>query len=132
MILTIRAAAAWTPQTEAWIARALATATICDIKRQTENGAQLFEVLNESGGMVAAFVLRVDRLACRTVGVVVAAGGAAEGVDLTAVMMPNIERMFFGCDAIAVHTERPGLLRKLARQGYKTAEIILEKEVKNG
>lgn len=128
-MFTVRAAVAWTAQNEAWIARALATATIADIKHQVRNGAQLFELVNQGGGVVGAFVLRVDTLACRTVGVLVAAGGAVEGVDLTALILPKIETMFYGCDAISVHTERPGLARKLSRQGYRTAEIILEKKV---
>lgn len=129
MSLTIRPATAWTAQSEAWIASALATATLDDMKRQTAHGAQLFEVVAANGAIVAAYVLRVDRLACRTVGVVVAAGGALAGIDLTAAIMPHIEKQFFGCDAISLHTARPGLARKLARQGYRTAEIILEKKV---
>lgn len=125
-------AASWSNECEAFIAMALATASIDDIKRQTDNGAQLFEVVAESGAVVAAFVLRVDRQECRNVGVVVAAGGALQGVDLTALIMPNIERMFYGCDSIRIHTARVGLLKKLARQGYSTAEIILEKSLQNG
>lgn len=131
MRLEIRPAGGWSALNESYIRRALATASIGDIKRQVEQGAQLFEVLDEAGDCVAAFVLRVDHLECRSVGVVVAAGGGLAGADLTATLMPHIERMFYGCDAIAIHTERPGLLRKLARQGYRTAEIILEKEVRN-
>jgi hypothetical protein len=130
-MLLVRAAS-WTEQNEAMICRALATATLEDIKFQVEHGAQLFEVVSEAGEVLCAFVLRVDRLACRTVGVIVAAGGGAAGVDLTAVIVPHIERhMFVGVDAIAVHTERAGLIKKLSRQGYKVAEIILEKEVGN-
>jgi len=125
-------AATWTPANEAMICRALATATLADIKFQVANGAALFEVVDESG-VVAAFVLRVDRLACRTVGVIVAAGGAAPGVDLTAAIVPHIEKnMFYGCDAISLHTERAGLVRKLERQGYRVAEIIMEKRVHHG
>jgi len=131
-MLTIRQAAGWTEENAALIASALATATLADIQHQCENGAQLFEVVDAGEAVAAAFVLRVDRLACRNVGVVVAAGGALAGVDLTAEIMPYIERMFYGVDAVSIHTRRPGLLRKLSRQGYATAEIILEKEVKNG
>jgi hypothetical protein len=126
-------AASWCPLTEAYIAQAVISGGLDDIKRQTANGAQLFAVEAENGAVVAAFVLRVDRYACRTVGVVVAAGGALPGIDLTASIMPHIERhMFVGVDAIAVHTERRGLVRKLEGQGYKVSEIILEKEVTHG
>jgi hypothetical protein len=119
----------WTDCHRAFIATALATATLADIEFQTENGAQLFEVQDDAGQIVAAFVLRVDLLACRTVGVVVAAGGNLPGVDLTAAIMPYIERLFIGIDAITVHTARPGLVRKLAPQGFRPVEIILEKQV---
>lgn len=128
----IRAAAAWTSECEAFIALALASASLDDIKRQTECGAMLFELVADGGAVVGAFVLRVDREACRNVGVVVAAGGGVSGVDLTALIMPTIERMFYGCESIRIHTARPGLLKKLAPQGYKTAEIIFEKSLKNG
>ncbi|KQQ97421.1 hypothetical protein [Massilia sp. Leaf139] len=124
--------AEWSPVTEAYIEKAVISGGLDDIKRQTERGAQLFQVEDDAGAVVCAFVLRVDYYACRTVGVVVAAGGACDGVDLTAVLMPHIEKhMFVGVDAIAVHTERRGLVRKLEPQGYRVAEIILEKEVKN-
>lgn len=119
----------WTDCHRAFIATALATATLADIEFQTENGAQLWEVQDDAGQVVAAFVLRVDLLACRTVGVVVAAGGNLPGVDLTAAIMPCIERLFIGIDAITVHTARPGLVRKLAPQGFRPVEIILEKQV---
>lgn len=126
-------AASWSPVTESYIERAVISGMLDDIKRQTERGAQLFQVEDESGAVVGAFVLRVDSYACRTVGVVVAAGGDLPGVDLTDAIMPHIERhMFRGVDAIAVHTERRGLVKKLEQQGYKVAEIILEKGVNHG
>jgi len=121
--------AAWTPAHEALIALALATADIGDIRFQTDHGAVLFEVLDDGGDLAAAYVLRVDRQVGRTVGVVVAAGGSLPGVDLTESIMPHIETQFYGCDAIRLHTERVGLVKKLGRQGFKTAEIILEKEL---
>jgi len=126
-------AATWTPANEALIQQALATATLADIKFQVEHGAQLFEVVNDREQVAAAFVLRVDRLACRTIGVIVAAAGAEPGIDLTRSVVPYIEQhMFYGCDAISMHTERPGLVRKMAGLGYRVAEIILEKEVQHG
>jgi len=122
-------AASWTDRNRALVSLGLATAALPDIEYQVRNGAQLFELHDDDGEVVAAFVLRVDRRECRNVGVVVAAGGSLPGIDLTAAIMPHIERMFVGCEAIAVHTERPGLVRKLNRQGYRTVEVILEKKV---
>ena len=129
--LIIRAADDWTPEAEQYIAAALSTASLDDIKRQVMYGARLFGVYRD-GAMVAAFVLRVDRQACRNVGVVVAAGGGAQGIDLTAQLLPHIETMFYGCETVRVHTERRGLVKKLAAQGYRTEEIILEKRLTHG
>jgi hypothetical protein len=125
-------AAAWTPAHEALIALALCTASIADMREQTDNGAVLFEALDEEGALCAAFILRVDRQVDRTVGVVVACGGNLPGTDLTATLMPHMEQRFIGCDAVRIHTARPGLLRKLGGMGYATAEIIFEKALKNG
>lgn len=125
-------AAPWCHITEMYIARALVTATIADMKRQTEAGAQLFALDDEEGAVVGAFLLRVDREAARNVGVVVAAAGGVDEVDLVATMIPMIEKMFYGCDAIRVHTERAGLVRKLGKQGFGVSEIILEKRLGNG
>ena len=124
--------AKWTAETEDFISLALTDATLDDIKHQCENGAQLFAVLDEDAETLAAFVLRVDRQACKNVGVVVAAGGAMGGVDLTATMLPFIETMFVGCDSMRIHTARPGLARKLGRMGFSVVELVLQKEIKNG
>lgn len=123
----------WSPLTESFIASAVISGVLDDIKRQTENGAQLFELVNANGAVVGAFVLRVDTWACRRVGVLVAAGGAVPGVDLTQLLMPHIEQhMFKNVDVIAVHTARRGLVKKLEAQGFGVVEIILEKEVNHG
>ena len=62
-------AASWSPVTEAYIEQAVISGMLDDIKRQTERGAQLFQVEDEAGAVVAAFVLRVDTCArCHTPG----------------------------------------------------------------
>lgn len=123
--------AGWNPVTKAFIESALSTASIDDMKDQVKTGAQLFKVVDEYMNTVAAFVLRVDYLAHETHGVVVAAGGRAD-VDLTKHVLPVIERMFKGCQKIRIHTERVGLVRKLAAQGYGGVEYVLLKELKHG
>lgn len=122
----------WTPETEAFIQSALATGELSDIKRQVENGAQLWVIVDDDAESLAAFVLRIDVLAGRNEGVVVAAGGRADGIDLTATIMPHIEKMFIGCQSIRIHTERIGLAKKLHKQGYRAAELVLKKELPNG
>ncbi|GGI16899.1 hypothetical protein GCM10008066_06270 [Oxalicibacterium faecigallinarum] len=121
----------WNPVTEAFIASALSTASIEDIKLQAQNGAVLFAVIDDSENTVAAFVLRVDTLANFSQGVVVAAGGRAD-IDLTKHVLPAIERMFIDCKSVRIHTARVGLIKKLAGQGYRGGEIVLEKELNHG
>lgn len=121
----------WNPVTEAFIASALSTASIDDMKAQVCQGAQLFKVVDQYVNTVAAFVLRVDHLVHESQGVVVAAGGRAD-IDLTKHVLPAIERMFVGCQRIRIHTERVGLVKKLAGQGYGGAEFVLMKELKHG
>lgn len=127
--MTLRIEAAnWNPVTERFIESALSTASLDDIKAQVSSGAQLFKVVNGYVETVAAFVLRVDHMAHESQGVVVAAGGRAD-VDLTAHVLPVIERMFKGCARMRIHTERVGLVKKLARQGYSGAEFVLIKDL---
>lgn len=129
--LTVRPAR-WTFETECLIARALTDATIDDIKRQTDNGAQLFAVVDDDAETVAAFVLRIDRQVNKSVGVIVAAASARDDLDLTAAMLPVVETMFAGVDAVRMHVGRPGLAKKVARLGYGIKEIVLQKELKEG
>lgn len=98
---------------------------------QVEQGAQLF-ALTDGDETIGAFVLRIDHFATINEGVLVAAGGMANGIDLTQAILPVIEKMFIGCQSIRIHTGRVGLAKKLCLQGYKMAELILSKEINNG
>jgi len=122
----------WTPETESLIKSALATATIDDMKAQVKAGAKLFVLTDEDAELMGAFILRVDTLAGRNEGVIVAAGGAVNGVDITAEILPYVEKMFIGCETIRIHTERIGLAKKLFKEGYLVGELILIKELCNG
>jgi hypothetical protein len=119
-------AGAWHEKTEDLIGRALATATLDDIKKQVSEGAQLFEV-QHLGETVVAFVLRIDRLTTKNEGVIVVAAGELPGVDLTSSIVPTIEKMFIGCHSIRMHTDRIGLAKKMERLGYVASEIVLRK-----
>lgn len=118
----------WTPDTEALIASALSTAGLADIKREVEDTASLWVLCDDDAETLAAFVLRVDQLADGCEGVVLAAGGKAD-FDLTAVVMPHIEKMFVGCKSMRVHTERMGLVKKLKLQSWYLAEMVMRKEL---
>lgn len=108
------------------ISLALGTATLNDIKEQVKNGAYLFNVLNNDV-VVCSFVLRVDNFSDRSEGVIVAAGGDCENVDLTMSVVPVIEKMFTNCKTIRCHTARAGLAKKMGHMGYSVQEIVLIK-----
>jgi hypothetical protein len=112
----------------ALIAQAVQHASLADIALQVGCGvAKVFRV-RDGEQVVMAFVLRVDHLAKGSEGVIVAAGGACDGVDLTATMIPTIERMFVNCKSMRVHTARPGLVKLLVnRFGCQLSEMVLTK-----
>jgi hypothetical protein len=119
----------WSETAGQVLADAVPFGTPADLERQVrEEGAQLFEVIAE-GGRVGFYLLRIDRSAVGCEGVLVAGAGALQGVDLIATLIPIIEKQFRGCAAMRVHTARPGLARKLARQGYGAGEIVLRKNL---
>jgi hypothetical protein len=119
--------AQWGPDAERLLPAALAGATLADLRNQVENGAQLFHIC-AGAAVVVALVLRVDHTATGSEGVIVAASGGLAGVDLVASCMPAIEAQFSGVSRYRIHTARPGLVRKLAKQGYGPREIVCYKE----
>lgn len=83
----------------------------------------------EGDSLVARFVLRQDGREA----VLVAAYGDRPGLDLTAWVLPWIERELAGqVDSIRIHTRRRGLVRKLGLQGYGLGEYVLRKELHDG
>lgn len=94
-------------------------------------GAQLFEVVC-CGTVVARYALRtVDHANGREI-VVVAAAGGLPGVDLVASVSPNIERQgaIAGADRLTMRTRRPGLVRKLKKQGWVLDAYCMGKNLK--
>lgn len=122
------AAGQWGQDVEPWLAQALATATLQDLRNQVQAGAVLFRVLH-AGATVGAFLLRVDDTPQGKEGVIVAAAAALDGVDMIATVMPIIESRFQGVRAIRYHTRKPALVRKMARLGYMAQEVICVKAV---
>ncbi|WP_317205561.1 hypothetical protein [Janthinobacterium sp.] len=50
--------------------------------------------------------------------------------DLTERVLPEIERVFgLGCTSVVLYTRRPGLVRKLEKQGYAEAAKIMRKKI---
>jgi len=124
--------AVWEPDIEALV-RIAAPDAVDDIRMQVDSGAaSVFDVAID-GQRAAAFVLRVDHLAAGPQGVIVAAAGDGGGIDLVGVLLPHVEAMFGPVvDSIRVHTARTGMARRLAGQGYRLTELVLEKELNHG
>jgi hypothetical protein len=119
----------WCAEADRLIGLSVQHATPADIRHQVDNGgARLFHI-KHGGAIVGAFVLRVDSLPGGDEGVIVAAAGNLQGVDLTASCMPAIESLFVNCRSIRYHTATPALARKLSRMGYVPREIVCFKEV---
>lgn len=94
-------------------------------------GAQLFEVV-VSGAVVARYALRLDQHTNGVEMVVVAAAGGASGLDLTASIVPTIERQGqgAGADRVTLRTRRPGLVKKLKKQGWVLDAYCMGKPIK--
>ena len=93
--------------------------------------AQLFEVVY-CGAVVGRYALRtVDHANGREI-VVVAAAGGLPGVDLVASVSPNIEQqgVIAGADRLTMRTRRPGLVRKLKKQGWVLDAYCMGKNIK--
>lgn len=123
--LTIKVAP-WSPEAAAALALALPFADVAELQTQVEHGAVLYAV-EHAGAAVAWYVLRVELGPDSDEGVIVAAAGDLPGVDLTAAVVPVIEKQFIGCKTLRFHTARPGMARKMARLGYAAGEIVLRK-----
>ncbi|WP_427773631.1 hypothetical protein [Comamonas thiooxydans] len=118
----------WGADAAFWLAKALASATLLDLKRQWQQGTKLYRVMHESA-CVGAFLLRVDSTAKGPQGVIVAAAAELDGVDMVQTCLPAIEARFCGVRSIRFHTAKPAVARKMARMGYGPQELICVKEL---
>lgn len=108
-----------------------ACSVIDEVCAQVESGKALLFVGNGEEKRMFAFVLRVDELAAGPQGVIVAAAGKGDGINLTDSILPVIESMFKECTSVRIHTARRGLAKKLPLHGYRFEEMVFTKELKN-
>lgn len=94
-------------------------------------GAVVFEA-SLDGAPVLHYALAVRAYERASEGVILAAVGRAPGRDMTAELLPLIERQFHNVAAITTYTARPGLVAKLERQGYGRAGWIMRKHIVRG
>ena len=92
-------------------------------------GAQLFEVV-VAGVVVARYALRQDHYENGSEIVIVAAAGGLPGVDLVASLVPTIERQGAIADRMTMRTRRPGLVRKMKKQGWVLDAYCMGKTIK--
>lgn len=79
---------------------------------------------------IGAYALKAQSLDNGVVAWLIAGQGRAAQIDLTAGLLPEIENQCDGANFLAIQTIRPGLIRKLCRQGYTMAGVIMVKELK--
>lgn len=99
--------------------------TLIAVGRQVVEGRAIAFTADNGGGIVGAFVLRVDG----DEGVIMAAAGELRAVSLVPLLLPHIENKFIACKSIRFHTSRPGLAHIMSQYGYAGQEVVLRKEV---
>jgi hypothetical protein len=116
----------WCEEAARILQEAMPTEPVEVLRGQIEDaGAVLFRV-SGADGLIGFYLLRVDP---PDEGVFVAGAGAKPGIDLTALVVPLAEKQFKGCASIRIHACRPGMARKLARQGYTAEAIVMRKRI---
>lgn len=129
--VTIRPAP-WADDAAALLAGHETPAVLCWFRAEVEAGAaQLLRIEDEAGALLCAVIVRIDDDPDGHEGVIVSAAGRAD-FDLTDECLPAIEARFKGVAGFRIHTKRAGLVKKLMRQGYGAAEMVLRKRVNHG
>lgn len=93
-------------------------------------GGEVFMGL-EDGRPAFAYVLGIVNHEAARVAWVKAAAGAVTGVDLTAQVLPFVERQAkqAGAAQVAITTRRRGLIKKMEAQGYAVTGVTLRKSI---
>ena len=91
--------------------------------------AYAFTVIDDEGNTVGAYALRGQQLPAGVIVWLTAGQGKADDIDLTRDLLPHIERQAAAADYLAIRTLRPGLVKKLAAQGYQPAGTIMVKKL---
>lgn len=85
----------------------------------------------DAGRPVFAYAMGIVNHEAARVAWIKAAAGAVPGADLTAQVLPFVERQAKGEGAaqVAITTRRRGLIKKLKAQGYAVTGVTLRKNV---
>lgn len=109
-----------------------------DARRDTTGGmgdmeaclrrSQLFDV-KVAGQVVARYALEQVRADKGVEVWVTALAGNLPGVDLVRGLSPYIERQCAAADCLTMQTRRPGLVKKLEREGWELSAYIMRKKL---
>lgn len=121
----------WTDEIADHLVKAISHATREDLHMQIERGAVCYAI-RQDGALIGAYMLRIDQTASGAQGVIIAASGHLDGLDLLDTVYPAIEGQLeaAGCTSVRVHTARPGIGRMMMRRGFGAFEIVLTKVIK--
>lgn len=84
----------------------------------------------ETGDLVAAYAVRINRQEGGPVAWVTAAGGSADASLIDAIL-PEVEKQARadGCVQVAIETRRPGLVKKMKRAGFRPCSVVMRKGI---
>lgn len=106
-------------------------ASVATLRALVESGrGTLLQILTDAGELVGAIVLRIDQRELGADGVIVAAATSQRWVwRYMPALLRDLEGRFMGVQRVRIHTGSRGLVRALARQGYRLRECVLDKEI---
>lgn len=106
-------------------------AGLADVEIQVQTGAASLFKVHSPNRLVGFYVVRIDHTANGDDLVIIAGAGRLPGVNLIAVMLPTFEAQaaMSDCNAVRIHTNRRGMVKQIARRGYRFAEWVFRKEI---
>ncbi len=122
-------AGSWSTDADGWLSSAVRFPYLAGLRKQVEQGIATLFYLQANGQTCGAVVLRIDQCGDMSEGVICAAAAKLNGVDMTATVLPAIEKMFQGCAVVRFHTSVPAVAKKMVRHGYQAEEIISRKVI---
>lgn len=121
---------AWSEVAETYLRQAVGQYDIADLKAQHQAGAVLFMVTDDDVPC-GAYMLRIDKSAAGLEGVIIAAAGKVNGVNLIQNLLPYIhaQLLAWGCHRARIHTDRHGLIKILGDHQWKIGEFVMFKNL---
>ena len=119
----------WSTDADGWLSSAVRFPYLAALRTQVEQGIAKLFYFHSDGELCGAIVLRIDQCGDVSEGVICAAAAELAGIDMTATIIPAVEKMFHGCEVVRFHTSVPAVAKKMARLGYQAEEIVSRKKI---